>query len=217
MDETHLLNSARDDLVQFMDLSEKLENEAHSISQELEELGVGIDGSLTDKDGFPLPNIDLYHVRTLRNRLACIRTDHNGVMEKLETSLAEVHRLQKLVDEKEQIRKEKQEPLVQGEEIETPLFGPFVVVKEVKDYSPAFKAGLCNEDRIFRFGTVARVNEQTSSEELLQRIPAIVNAQRGQEIEVVVSRANKPTCIRLTLVPTAWAGLGLLGCRLLPH
>lgn len=43
------------------------------ISEYLESPGMpGVKGSLVDNEGFPLANIDLFEVRKLRNRLACM-------------------------------------------------------------------------------------------------------------------------------------------------
>ncbi|GMI07178.1 hypothetical protein TrVE_jg8367 [Triparma verrucosa] len=69
---------------------QSLEAEALALVEELNSHGdppVGVSGSLVDSEGFPLPNIDAYRVRSLRNRLAIIRTDHKTLMKKLEQAL----------------------------------------------------------------------------------------------------------------------------------
>ena len=40
----------------------------------------GVKGSLVDAEGFPRADIDLFEVRKLRNRLACLQTDHCNIM-----------------------------------------------------------------------------------------------------------------------------------------
>lgn len=70
-----------------------LENEAQAIVLELEAPGengqkaMGIDTPLTDLDGYPRADIDIYRARTLRGRLAVIRTDHKELMAKIEEGL----------------------------------------------------------------------------------------------------------------------------------
>lgn len=51
----------------------------------------GVKGSLVDDDGFPLANVDLIEIRKLRNRLACLQTDHMEIMKKIEKGLYDLH------------------------------------------------------------------------------------------------------------------------------
>lgn len=44
----------------------------------------GISGNLVDSEGFPRADIDLIEIRKLRNRLACMQTDHMGLMKQIE-------------------------------------------------------------------------------------------------------------------------------------
>jgi len=70
-----------------------LEAEASAIIDELmatPEDGVnpmGVDTPLTDLDGYPRNDIDVYRARTLRKRLNEIRTDHKEMMKQIETGL----------------------------------------------------------------------------------------------------------------------------------
>jgi len=48
---------------------------------------MGIDTPLIDADGYPRSDIDVFRARTLRSRLAVIRTDHSNIMKKIETLL----------------------------------------------------------------------------------------------------------------------------------
>jgi len=68
-----------------------LEMEAQVISEELQSLPCGIKGSLVDAEGFPLAGIDIYNVRTKRQRLACIQTDYKEVMSALESEVMRLH------------------------------------------------------------------------------------------------------------------------------
>ena len=72
---------------------QSLELEAQVIVDELtakpEEGGLpmGIDTPLVDPDGYPRADIDVYRARSLRKRLAEIRTDHKEIMKKIESGL----------------------------------------------------------------------------------------------------------------------------------
>jgi len=73
-----------------------LETEASAIVDELmavpEEGGnpMGVDTPLTDVDGYPRNDIDVYRARVLRKRLNEIRTDHKEMMKQIETGLVKV-------------------------------------------------------------------------------------------------------------------------------
>jgi hypothetical protein len=55
---------------------------------------MGIDTPLVDEEGYPRNDIDLYRARTLRGRLAEIRTDHRAIMKETERYLHQLARLQ---------------------------------------------------------------------------------------------------------------------------
>ena len=58
----------------------------------------GVKGSLVDAEGFPRADIDLFEVRKLRNRLACLQTDHCNLMKELDGALLNLHSDYKLLD-----------------------------------------------------------------------------------------------------------------------
>ena len=55
---------------------------------------MGIDTPLVDSEGYPRADIDIYRARTLRKRLAEIRTDHKNIMKDIERTLAQLATLQ---------------------------------------------------------------------------------------------------------------------------
>ena len=55
---------------------------------------MGIDTPLVDADGYPRADIDVYRARTLRGRLATIRTDHAALMRECAAGLQRVATLQ---------------------------------------------------------------------------------------------------------------------------
>jgi membrane-associated protease RseP (regulator of RpoE activity) len=81
---------------------EALESESSAIESELTARNpeqpdvppMGIDTPLTDAEGFPRNDIDVFRARSLRNRLAIIRTDHKNSMKQIEESLKQLALLQ---------------------------------------------------------------------------------------------------------------------------
>lgn len=74
---------------------QSLELEAEAIVSELHDRSsgkepMGIDTPLTDAEGYPRADIDIYRARKLRGRLAVIRTDHKDLMKKMDASLVQL-------------------------------------------------------------------------------------------------------------------------------
>eukprot|EP00566_Odontella_aurita_P019731 CAMPEP_0113596458 /NCGR_PEP_ID=MMETSP0015_2-20120614/40344_1 /TAXON_ID=2838 /ORGANISM="Odontella" /LENGTH=305 /DNA_ID=CAMNT_0000503969 /DNA_START=117 /DNA_END=1035 /DNA_ORIENTATION=+ /assembly_acc=CAM_ASM_000160 len=86
-------NAARESLRSLDSRRKALEAEASAIVDELmavpDEGGnpMGVDTPLTDGDGYPRNDIDVYRARVLRQRLNEIRTDHKAMMKQIETGL----------------------------------------------------------------------------------------------------------------------------------
>ncbi|KAL4434406.1 hypothetical protein ABPG75_000847 [Micractinium tetrahymenae] len=87
--------------------------------------------------------------------------------------------------------------------------GPFAIIDELTDGSPAAEAGLQLNDQLCSVGGVTRHTPNT-----LQSVAALVQASEGQPVEAVVLRHGSPMV--LTLTPKRGAGPGLLGCHLRP-
>lgn len=85
--------------------------------------------------------------------------------------------------------------------------GPFAMVDELAEGSPAAEAGLQLHDQLCSFGGVTRQTPNT-----LQAVAAVL--REGQEVEAVLQRHGAPLVV--TLTPKPWAGRGLLGCHLHP-
>jgi 26S proteasome non-ATPase regulatory subunit 9 len=89
---------------------QSLEQEAEAIVSELTDATqghapMGIDTPLTDSEGYPRADIDLYRARTLRGRLAEIKTDHKELEQDMERHLHLLASLQNS-DRVEEERKE---------------------------------------------------------------------------------------------------------------
>ena len=78
--------------MKVMKLKDDIEKAIMDITEYLEAPGMpGVKGKLTDDDGFPLSDIDLFDIRKMRNRLACLQTDHVAVMKQIEQGLFSLH------------------------------------------------------------------------------------------------------------------------------
>lgn len=67
----------------------RYEEEALAITSELNsgDNPAGVSKSLVDGEGFPRGDIDIFRVRSLRNRLSVLQTDHKRVMKEIEAAL----------------------------------------------------------------------------------------------------------------------------------
>lgn len=72
---------------QLLSRKDALERRIKCIVSELDGLRVGINGRLLDAEGYPRNDIDLYHVRELRNEHAHLQTDHQALMKEIESQL----------------------------------------------------------------------------------------------------------------------------------
>jgi hypothetical protein len=95
-----------------------LEAEAQVITDELTQSidgkePMGINTPLTDEEGFPRADIDLYRARDLRKRLNEIRYDHDMIMKEMEHHLflqAEEEKQTELAERKKKKPKPKLDP-----------------------------------------------------------------------------------------------------------
>ena len=69
-----------------------LEAEAESLTEQLSASNMGgVSGPLVDREGFPRADVDVHATRLLRNRLACLNTDHRELMGQIEQSMHALH------------------------------------------------------------------------------------------------------------------------------
>mmetsp|Transcript_17264 Transcript_17264/g.25557 ORF Transcript_17264/g.25557 Transcript_17264/m.25557 type:complete len:282 (-) Transcript_17264:1091-1936(-) len=85
-------------LLKSLDSKRKnLEEEAQAITLELMSPSgkggavMGVDTPLVDGDGYPRGDVDVLRARTLRSRLAVLRTDHLALMKEIEVELKELN------------------------------------------------------------------------------------------------------------------------------
>eukprot|EP00356_Strombidium_inclinatum_P012687 CAMPEP_0170487642 /NCGR_PEP_ID=MMETSP0208-20121228/6412_1 /TAXON_ID=197538 /ORGANISM="Strombidium inclinatum, Strain S3" /LENGTH=174 /DNA_ID=CAMNT_0010761995 /DNA_START=369 /DNA_END=893 /DNA_ORIENTATION=+ len=163
---------------EILELNEKRENIEKEMATIVEVLNgmqgaPGLQDRLTDDEGFPRADVDIMECRKLRNRHACLQTDHSKLMKEIEQRMFALHSIfkaQGCVDEPSEKRpaasldddgdqimeKTGSEPA--AEEKEKPKEGekiPFVWIHDVVSGSPAEQDGLKIGDGIFRFGSVS--------------------------------------------------------------
>ena len=86
------IDESKEKLKELYATREEMEKEMAEIAQRLTEPGMpGLRGALVDREGFPIPGVDLYQVRGDRGRYATLRNDHAEVTKELEKRLAELH------------------------------------------------------------------------------------------------------------------------------
>lgn len=87
----------RQQLLKLMDQKQDIEKEISTIVEILENMhgNPGLKGNLVDSEGFPRADIDIIEVRKLRNRRACLQTDHSVLMKEIENRLYGIHSVYK--------------------------------------------------------------------------------------------------------------------------
>lgn len=172
--------------------------------------GIGMSEPLVDCEGYPRADVDLYQVRTARHNIICLQNDHKAVMKQVEEALHQLHARDKekqardMAEAHEEAMSHNQD---QNEDLSTQR--PFAKVNSVSSGSPASDAGLQVDDEIMAFGSVNTQNFQS-----LHNISSVVQHSEGKPLNVTVLRRGEKHQLRL--VPTRWAGKGLLGCNILP-
>lgn len=172
--------------------------------------GVGMNEPLVDCEGYPRSDVDLYQVRTARHNIVCLQNDHKAVMKQVEEALHQLHARDKekqARDMAEAQEEARSQSLSQSEGLSPPQ--AFAKVNSISPGSPASIAGLQVDDEIVEFGSVNTQNFQS-----LQNIGTVVQHSEGKPLNVTVIRRGEKH--RLRLVPTRWAGKGLLGCNIIP-
>lgn len=178
-------------------------------------ISIGLNGNLIDKEGFPRADIDIHAIRLLRNEYARLQNDHKSVMLDIEKSLKKFMSLpnkashnspklrSSLISEK---FKDQQNLQDNG-----PESIPFFRVDAVEGGSPAEISGLRVGDLISKF---SHITADTIGEDSLATIVEIISKNVSKEITIVVER--NLSHLTLEIVPQPWEGQGFLGCKLVP-
>lgn len=163
---------------------------------------------LVDCEGYPRADVDLYQVRTARHNIVCLQNDHKAVMKQVEDALHQLHARDKEKQARD-LAEAHREALSRDESQGLSPAQAFAKVNSVSPGSPASIAGLQVDDEILEFGSVNTQNFQS-----LQNIGSVVQHSEGKPLNVTVMRRGEKHQLRL--VPTRWAGKGLLGCNIIP-
>ncbi|GJQ11344.1 hypothetical protein GpartN1_g3135.t1 [Galdieria partita] len=205
---------------------EAIEEEIKSITSSLTGPGgPGLHGNLLDSEGFPRSDVDIVSVRSQRQRIAHLYTDHRSITDELEHLL---HSILGRGSESTSVtgsNMSSTEPLLlsnirrQGSESFTvPLASlgrPFAVVDRVVASSPADLAGMKDGDRIIAFANIS-TETKGSETEAYRALAATVRDFLYVCVPIAVERINPETqqslAVHLSITPMPWDGPGLLGC-----
>jgi len=105
----------------------------------VQEGGVGLKGPLIDREGYPRSDIDIYAVRTARQKVLCLQNDHKALMKLIESKLHDLHAQERVGDELPSNQTAR-------------LAKPFITVNEVTVGSPAESAvriSIMKYDKLF--------------------------------------------------------------------
>lgn len=179
-----------------------------------------------DDEGFPRADVDVYDVRSKRHRLACIDTDYDLLMKRIEELVKQIHEEARAhaavrppaaaseapaVQPPARARMEAEGEAGESAEAEAAGLAPYALIDQVFAGSPAAEAGVEEGDLLLKFGSVDRGNHEN-----FQAVARVVQDSVGRPLRVLVRRKKAGPVVRLTLTPHAWSGRGLLGCHLSP-
>uniref|UniRef100_A0A914C3Q5 26S proteasome non-ATPase regulatory subunit 9 n=1 Tax=Acrobeloides nanus TaxID=290746 RepID=A0A914C3Q5_9BILA len=189
--------------------AKKLIAEIEDIDRKLEELyevlkanHTDMTSPLVDNEDFPLPNMDLYAVRTARHNINCLQNDRKKLSEEFEKIMFALH-------EEEKFKKLEIEPKKPKTDETAPVHRssnkPFAKIDKVSFNSPAYIANIKPGDLIIQFGNLHADNYTK-----LDQLSEIVKANIDKFIKLTVIRDGHP--VRLEVKPGKWDGPGVLGC-----
>lgn len=203
--------AAVSDIQELMRRKEEIEAQIKANYEVLEsQKGVGMNEPLVDREGYPRADVDLYQVRTARHNIICLQNDHKAVMKQVEEALHQLHARDKEKQARDMAEAHEE---AMSRRLGSPdshnLPQAFAKVNSISPGSPASIAGLQVDDKIVEFGSVNTQNFQS-----LQNVGSVVQHSEGKPLNVTVIRRGEK--YQLRLIPTRWAGKGLLGCNIVP-
>lgn len=170
---------------------------------------------LVDAEDYPRGDIDLYKIRTARQRISCLQNDLNELVKEITAGL-EQHFSELKVAEGD-AKPAKEDRPKSPETVPTPApitKESFAIVDAVTNGSPSYESGLREMDELIEFGTLNAKNFQT-----LQQFADIAQHKLNQRVSVVVKRKrdNGQSAVEtIQLVPKKWSGKGYLGIVVRP-
>jgi 26S proteasome non-ATPase regulatory subunit 9 len=88
-------DEVREELLKLNTERNKIESDIKEFMEILDTHGVGMKEPLVDAEGFPRSDIDVYTIRTARNKIITLENDCRAVMKTIEKKLEEFHALTK--------------------------------------------------------------------------------------------------------------------------
>ncbi|MBZ3882958.1 26S proteasome non-ATPase regulatory subunit 9, partial [Sciurus carolinensis] len=164
--------------------------------------GVGLNKLLGDLEGYPAADVDLNQVYTARHSIICLQSECKEGMKQVEVALHQLHARDK----------QKQAwDLVEAHEeaMSCRLSHSLGQSEQHQPGSPASIAGLQVDGEMVTFGSVNTQNFQS-----LHNVGNVVQHSEGRPLNVTVVRRDERHLLQL--LPTRWAGKGLLGCNIIP-
>ena len=182
------------ELLKLNDQRSAMEQEMSSIVEILESMNgaPGLKEPLVDYEGFPRADVDIFEVRKLRNRHACLQTDHCKLMKDLEQKLYSLHSDYKergCVDKEEAPKSSKVEQpdaIMEVKEEKKQESIPFVWVHDVAPGSPAQQDGFKIGDAIVSFGQA----DHTFGDQALNKVVDTVKQNLNNPVTVNLLRKN---------------------------
>ncbi|GJD12822.1 26S proteasome non-ATPase regulatory subunit 9 [Galdieria sulphuraria] len=208
---------------------EAIEEEIKSISSMLTGPGgPGLHGNLVDSEGFPRNDLDIISVRSQRQRIAHLYTDHKSITDELEQLLhsilgrgsESISVTRSSLSEKEPLTLNSTHLQVSDPDsvVLAPLGKPFALVDRIVTASPADLAGMKDGDRIIAFANISTETKGSEIEAYRSLAPTVRDFSHVS-VPVAVERVDPEThqtlIVHLDITPLPWDGPGLLGCSIL--
>lgn len=207
---------------------EAIEEEIKNITSSLTGPGgPGLRGNLVDSEGFPRSDLDIVSIRSQRQRISQLYTDHKVITDELEQLLHSILGRDNQSASAPESGTSNVERVTQNS-IESKLLEsvsvrlapcgkPFAVVDRVVPASPADVAGLKDGDRITAFADIS-TETKGSEAESYRALAATVRDFLYVSVPVTVERLNPEThevgLVHVNVTPMPWDGPGLLGCEI---
>ena len=181
--------ASRDRIKALYASREAMEHEMASIAQRLSGPGLrGLKGPLVDREGFPIPGVDLYAVRGDRGRYAVLRNDHAAVTDQIQRAMTDLHASAgalrgaasapaRPAESADRAVGSSRDDPSGASAAPPPNAKPFAIIDEVTDGSPAHEAGLVVGDQVIFF---AGVDARTGSGDPLPRVAAALAANENR-------------------------------------
>lgn len=172
-------------------------------------------GALVDAEDYPRSDIDLYKIRTARQRINCLQNDLNLLVREISAGLDQHFSEMKMTEDMSSLSQPSaRSSSPAAETIPLPLNKePFAIIDAVTEGSPAQDAGLRVKDELIEFGSLNVKNFQN-----LQQFADIAQHKLNQRVSIVVKRKrdNENSFETIQLVPKKWSGRGYLGMLVKP-